>query len=270
MSKGFGPIYKSPVAGSVPFDNTASSFQSTEVQSALKEVRQRIALDQSEITTSAAGTTTLTATSNSLQVFIGTAVGHSLVLPNATTLTKGHHYEIWNLSSQSVLIKNAGGTTLATLKANGQTFVLLRDNGTSNGNWALTYTLDNGNVFGTQIYDVVDESETSNNSGTTWANKLTLTTPASLPLGDYLLNFQFIWRSSNANREADFRFQLNGSDIVAWSPSTARTQDRQLLSGFKRTPGISGVNTYTFDFKWTGSSTTIFVQQARMFIWRIA
>lgn len=259
-----------PVAVSVPFDNTASSFQSTEAQSAILEVRKRVALDQSETTTSASGTTTLTLTSNTLQVFTGSAVGHSLVLPNATTLTKGYHYEIWNLASDALLIKDAGGNLLATLRANGQTFILLRDNSSSNGSWALTYTLDNGNVFGTQIYDTVDESETSTNSTVTWRNKLTLVTPSTLPLGEYLLNFQFIWRSANANREADFRFQLNASNLVAWQPSTGRTQDRQLLSGFKRTSAISGINTFTFDFKVAGSGTTIYVQQARMFIWRIS
>jgi predicted secreted protein len=213
---------------------------------------------------------TLTLTSNTDQIFTGTTAGQIVRLPNATTLLLGHKFEIWNLSNKSITVENSGGNNLTTLNANGRTTCILVNNSTTNGVWALTYTLDNGNVFGTQIFDVVDESETSNNSTTVWVTKLTLTTPSNLPLGDYLLNFQFIWRAANASREADFRFRLNGSNIVEWQPSTGRTQDRQLLSGFRRSNGISGTNTWDFQFKVVGSGTTIFVQQARMFIWRVA
>jgi hypothetical protein len=205
-------------------------------------------------------------------VFQGTIAGQIVRLPNATTLELGHKFEIWNISSQKVDVENFGAVNLTELNANGRTTCILTDNSSSNGAWTLTYTLDNGNVFGTNIILVTDESETSNNSGTVWATKLDLVTPANLPAGDYLLNFQFIWRSSSANREADFRFTLNDNispPLVAWSPSTSRTQDRQLLSGFRRIDNISGVNSIKFQFKWIGSSTTIFVSQARMFIWRI-
>lgn len=212
---------------------------------------------------------TLTRTSNTQQIFTGTVAGQRVNLPNATTLINSHIFEFWNFSSQTMDIRDAGGNLLTTLRANSRTTAILINNSTSNGLWGLTYTLDNGNVFGTQIYSVIDESETSN-SGTSWVNKLTLTTPSNLPLGDYMVQFQFIWRSSSANREADFRFQLDGTNIVAWQPSTGRVQDRQLLSGFKRIDAISGTHSITFDFKYANSSATIYVRQARMFIWRIA
>lgn len=215
-------------------------------------------------------TLSLAALSDTVQVFTGTTAGQIVKLPQATTLVVGRIYEVWNFSNQTISIRDYGNNVLATLNANARTEIFLRDNSTSNGVWALSYTLDNGNVFGTQIYQVEDEAETSNTSGTTWATKLTLVTPSDLPLGDYLLNFQFIWRSSSANREADFRFRHNGTDIVAWQPSTARIQDRQLLSGFKRVEDISGVNTFDFQFKYANSSTTIYVLQARMFLWRVA
>jgi len=208
--------------------------------------------------------------SNTFQVFTGTIAGQEITLPDATTLAFGHYFDISNLSNKQLIVKDSSGATLTTLNANARTSCILYNTSSAAGLWTLSYTLDSGNVFGTQIYDVVDESETSNNSQAVWATKLTLTTPADLPLGDYLLNFQFIWRAANANREADFRFQLNGSNIVAWTPSTARVQDRQLLSGFRRSQALSGVNTWTFQFKVGPSSTTIFVQQARMFIWRVA
>lgn len=257
-------------ARNVPFNNAATSFLVTDTQSALEDIRKRRINENTQVTTSLNGTTTATVSSNSAYVFTGTATGHKFDLPAANTCSIGHKFEIWNFSSQPISIRDNGGNVLVTtLKANARTEIMLRNNSTANGVWGITYTLDNGNVFGTNVLFNSSEGETSNNSGTVWVTKLSLVTPADLALGDYLLKFQFIWRSSSANREADFRYQLNGSNVVAWSPSTARTQDRQLLSGFFRLLSIQGVNTVTFDFKWIGSSTTIFVSQARMLLWRI-
>jgi hypothetical protein len=255
------------VAGSVPFDNSNSLYTSDNVNDAIKEIKPA---RPASVQDTANSIKTLTVLSETHQIFTGTVAGQRVRLPNATTLLVGEIFEVWNFSNKTVEIQDAGANVLATINANGRTQIILRNNSTSNGLWGLTYTLDNGNVFGTQIYFTEDVNETSNNSGTVWATKLTLTTPANLPLGDYLMNFQFIWRSSSANREADFRFQLNGNNIVDWKPSTGRTQDRQLLSGFRRTDNISGTNTYTFQFKYANSATTIFVSQARMFIWRVA
>lgn len=203
-------------------------------------------------------------------VVTGDTAGTVIKLDDATTFTKaGIFFDIWNLSTQPLNITNYADTILATLKPNGRTQILLRDKSTEAGLWGVTYTLDSGNVFGTNILLVTDATETSNNSGTTWANKLTLTTPGDLPLGDYLLNFQFIWRAS-ANREADFRFQRDAVNVLTWQPSVSRGQDRPLLSGFIRLDELEPGTDLTFDFKYANSSTTIFVREARMFIWRIA
>lgn len=215
-------------------------------------------------------TLSLTSTSDGIQIFTGTVAGQILKMPNATTLLTGRIFEVWNFASQAVSIRDNGNNVLANLGVNSRTIIFLRSNSTSNGTWALTYTLDNGNVFGTSILLAEDVAETSNDSGTTWANKLTLVTPSNLALGDYLMNFQFIWRAGNANREADFRFRMDGTNLLTWAPSTGRVQDRQLLSGFKRVQNISGARTFTFDFKYAESSTTIYVLDARMFLWRVA
>lgn len=211
---------------------------------------------------------TLTRTSNTQQIFTGTTAGQRINLPVATTLINSHVFEIWNLSSQNLDIRNAAGTLLATIKPNGRTTAILYDNSTSNGTWAFTYTLDNGNVFGTQLFYQEDNTETSNNSTTTWANKVTLTTP-SLPLGDYLVQYQFNWRASNADRQLEVRVQRGGSTLDTWEPFTGSSSDRQLLSGFKRVQTISGVQTFTLDFRVGGSGTTIFMSNARLFVWRV-
>jgi hypothetical protein len=40
MSKTYGPVYKSPVAGSVPFDNATNGFVADDTQAAIEEAKQ--------------------------------------------------------------------------------------------------------------------------------------------------------------------------------------------------------------------------------------
>jgi hypothetical protein len=214
-------------------------------------------------------TKTLVLADNTTQIFTGTTAGQIVKLPDATTLGLGHLFEVWNLSSQTVSIRDNGNNILATINANGRTQILLYDNSTANGLWSLTYSLDNGNVFGTQVYYGENNAETSTSSTTTFLNKITLSTP-SLPLGNYLCQFQFIWRAANANRTLDVRVQRAGANIQAWNPFTSNLADRQLLSGFVRILSISGPQTFTLDFKVSGTATTVYMQIAKLFVWRIA
>lgn len=65
--------------------------------------------------TTAAGTQTLTKSTSQYWVLTGTAVGYSVVLPDATILEIGWRVEVYNRSSQTILIKADGGATLLTL-----------------------------------------------------------------------------------------------------------------------------------------------------------
>lgn len=264
-------FFKSPIARAIPFWNTLGKSQPINKKNVQQAIEETLIPTPNVVPTTLNGTTTLTAASSLCQQFTGTASGHSLFLPNATTLTDGWIYEIWNFSSTILLIKDAGGNVLTSLRANSHTVVLLRSNATANGTWALTYTLDNGNAFGTELQYVEDNTETNTASQVTWKNKLTLTTPASLNLGDYLLNFQFIWRSANANRNINVRLQKGGSDIENWQPFMSNVTENPLVAGFSRIPAISGSNTMTLDFRvGTASSTTVYMSKARIFLWRIA
>lgn len=201
--------------------------------------------------------------------FLGSTAGTVFRLADATTFSKmGHQYDVWNFSSVDVAIQDYGGNLLATLKPNGHTLIVLRSIATQNGIWGLTYTIDNGNVFGTQLFYEDDDPETSNNSATTWVNKITLVTPA-LPSGDYLVQFQFNWRSANADRQLEFRVQRGGADLDTGLPFTGSKADRQLISGFKRVQTISGVQTFTLDFRRGSRSTTVYMYNARLFVWRV-
>ena len=61
------------------------------------------------------GTDTLTTASSFVRIYTGTSTGYSVILPDATTLTNGWKYDIFNESSQPILIKDKIGTILATV-----------------------------------------------------------------------------------------------------------------------------------------------------------
>lgn len=85
-------------------------------------------------TATAAGTTTLTVSSNANQVFTGTTT-QTAVMPDATTLTVGLSYRISNTSTGQVTV-NANGGTLLKVISPGQSCVFeVTDISTSGGVW---------------------------------------------------------------------------------------------------------------------------------------
>lgn len=85
-------------------------------------------------TVTAAGTTTLTASSTGIQRFTGTTT-QTLVLPNATTLVNGTQYQFENESTGLLTIQTNGGTNLTILSSSANGMVTLASNGTSAGTW---------------------------------------------------------------------------------------------------------------------------------------
>jgi hypothetical protein len=92
------------------------------------------------IVTSAGGTTTLTNANSTVQFITGTAVGHSILLPNATTIPAGAAYEFYNQSTKSVIIKYNTGTAWFNLPAGAIAFLILQTAGTQAGVWARQVT----------------------------------------------------------------------------------------------------------------------------------
>jgi hypothetical protein len=68
-------------------------------------------------TATAAGTTTLTVSSNYKQYFTGSTT-QTIVLPVVTTLTLGHTFEIHNNSTGSITVNSSGSNLVGTLQAN--------------------------------------------------------------------------------------------------------------------------------------------------------
>jgi hypothetical protein len=80
----------------------------------------------------------------------------------------------------------------------------------------------------------------------------------------------FKWRTSGANRFLDFRLQRNSSDIYTGILFNGNVSSRPFDSGFIPVDSISGVQTFTLDFKVSGSGTTVYMSEAYMEIWRIS
>ncbi len=113
-------------------------------------------------------------------------------------------------------------------------------------------------------------AETSTTSNSTFSTKVTLTTP-SLTSGNYIIFFTYIARRSAANTEYDIRVRDGTTDLVTVTETYTRTQGQNLRSSFVQLSSISGVKTFTLEFKInSGGSGTVFIRAARMAIWRVS
>lgn len=91
-------------------------------------------------------TLSLTSTSEYLVAFIGSTVGQIIKLPNATTLTVGRTFQIWNNSSIIIEIQDGNSVVLFQLNPNQRASFILRDNSTTAGIWLREIT--SGSLFG--------------------------------------------------------------------------------------------------------------------------
>jgi hypothetical protein len=157
-------IYRSPVAREVFFDNTAQSLLASTAQDAIIENRQLVGWDPEFITTSASGTSTLINTSKTLQIVTGSASGHSVVLPNATTLYNGRKFEIVNKSSQPISIKDGSSTLLFNLNPDSVGGLTLQSNSSTAGLWisVIVSTI----ASGIQSYNIISSTTFTTTSTT--------------------------------------------------------------------------------------------------------
>ena len=93
-----------------------------------------------DITTqaTAAGTTTLTLTSNQVQDFTG-ATTQTVVLPDATTLKNGYWYKVNNFSTGLVTVQDNGLNVLQVLTSTtvGSAYFYLVSNASTDGTWSI-------------------------------------------------------------------------------------------------------------------------------------
>jgi len=176
-------------------------------------------------TVSAAGTTTLTSTSNQTQILTGTTT-QTYVLPNATTLVLGMTFNFNNNSTGLLTIQTNGGSTLTTVPAGGYLTVYLTANGTSAGTWDYQGLIPSNSAWGTGTLaaggDITFVNTT--NSGT-------------IDLSNY-------WEKVIVN-PLDHGVTFNGStdDTTAWNNLMTSAADHTLFRLPSGTSVISGAIT---------------------------
>ena len=86
----------------------------------------------------AASTLILTTSSQMAQILTGTTNGQVIQLPNATTLSIGHKFEVYNVSTVSIAINDGRGNLQATIQGSNTAYIELQDNTTSDGVWIIS------------------------------------------------------------------------------------------------------------------------------------
>lgn len=90
-------------------------------------------------TATAAGTTTLTVSSNQLQFFTGTTT-QTVALPVASTMSLGYGFEIFNLSTGIVTVNSSGANLVQSMATGSKLEVIcILASGTSAASWQVIY-----------------------------------------------------------------------------------------------------------------------------------
>lgn len=160
-------ISSTQVASSTPFDNVAApSFASTDVQAAIKEIRDQPVFNSATQATTAGGTLTLTATSLYTQFFTGTAAGYNIQLPDATTFPgnappNSAYFQLFNTTTQTIQIKDASGANLFVLAQNSVGFIWLQSSPNAAGVWVYTQS-SIATANGIVTYNVISSTSFAN------------------------------------------------------------------------------------------------------------
>jgi hypothetical protein len=91
---------------------------------------------QVAVNVTAAGTLTLTSSSQFVQFFTGSTSGQIVKMPDATTLLAGWMYQFWNESTQNVTIQDNSGAAIAILGATQRMKIVLQAAGSAAGTWS--------------------------------------------------------------------------------------------------------------------------------------
>jgi hypothetical protein len=118
------------------------------------------------VATTLNGTLNMSVTSDFVQSFTGTALGFSVVLPDATTLTRGWKFEIWNTSNVTITLKYFGGATFITMTPNSFHILTLQDASTTAGEWLRFTATAGGTATGIAHYNIVSSTPYTLSTGT--------------------------------------------------------------------------------------------------------
>lgn len=96
-----------------------------------------VLIERAATTATSTGTLTLTASSRTFQQLTGTS-NHTVVLPNATTLSIGQKYVLQNRSTGTLTVQASGGAFLASVLPNSERSFQVQNISTAAGVWDIT------------------------------------------------------------------------------------------------------------------------------------
>lgn len=182
----------------------------------------------------AAGTTTLTVSSNRYYQFTGITT-QTVVLPDATTLLVGDQFTISDKSTGIVTINYNGGSLAATLQANNSVIIALINNSTSAGTWDI--------IAASNMVTGEVPSGTVNGSNVTF-------TLANTPNGGLMLFKNGVLMQSGSGND----YALSGSTITF---ATAPLTGAKLVANYG-VGGTTPTQTITLTGDVTGSGSGSF------------
>lgn len=147
-----------------------------DLQDAITNITTEIGGRTSTVT--AAGTTTLTASSDYLQYFTGTTT-QTVVLPAVSTLTLGRSFEIHNLSTGAITVQSSGGNSFSPTIASNKSakFICIAVTGTSTTSWEYVSGGYSAPTLGSTLIDSGQTYLTI--SGINSYNNVAITAPAT-------------------------------------------------------------------------------------------
>ena len=133
------------------------------------------------------------------------------------------------------------------------------------GNWALVTV-----VAGVAAeLNRANSNALSTTTSSTFINKLTLTT-TSLPAGDYILFWSYITNGSNNNTQVESRVRKDGATDLFLVTNKASTAGSQFSnSGHDVQVALSGVHTFTVDYRFAGGAGSAGIQDVHLTLWLI-
>ena len=140
----------------------------------------------------------------------------------------------------------------------------------SESRWEPAAPTGGGGTFGSEFQQVESDGESST-SGTSWVEKVSLTT-GSVPAGTYRIGWSFEMRTDSSSMTGYARIQVDDTDTVGdMAVRIAPTTGWAMLSGFKYI--TLSASSHDIDLDYTSSpngNKTSYIRRARLELWRVS
>jgi hypothetical protein len=193
-------------------------------------------------------------TTNPIIYLTGTGTNYTVTLPNATSLTAGLTYDIYNVSSEPVVVRYNDTTTLLTVNANATAKVVLQVAGTQNGTWSI-WSLETGKASG-----IKNSTLTSNTLfQTTSLTDVIITGFTVTPeAGQYAIIFDSSFSNTTNNSENIVSLYKNTTQLTNTERTVKATgSDYTAILTTQAVENFNGTDTLSVYVRVTGGTISI-------------